>query len=77
VVQIVPLTSLPDRSLRPYEALVDSGASGVERPSRAVANQLRTVAKHRLVKGMGMLTPEELEAVERAVLVQLGIAAGS
>ncbi len=76
VVQIVPLTSLPDRPLRPYEARVESAASGVDRPSRAVANQLRTVAKHRLVQGMGTLTPEELEAVERAVLVQLGIATG-
>ena len=73
VIQVVPLTALPDRPLRPYEALIDSDASGLAKPSRAVANQIRTVAKHRLGKRLGRLSPTELTAVDRAVAIQLGL----
>ncbi len=73
VVQVVPVTALPDRPLRPYEAALDSDESGLAKRSRAVANQLRTVTKHRITKRLGTVTPRELEAVERAVLIQLGL----
>ena len=73
VVQIVPVTSLPDRDLRPYESRVDVTSSGLAKPSRAVANQLRTVAKHRISKRLGHLEADELEALDRAVMIQLGL----
>ena len=73
VVQVVPVTALPDRPLRPYEAALGSEESGLAKPSRAVANQLRTVTKERITKRLGTVTPRELEAVERAVLIQLGL----
>ena len=44
VVQVVPVTSLPDRELRPYESRCGSSSSGLAHPSRAVANQIRTVS---------------------------------
>ena len=47
--------------------------SGLAKPSRAVANQLRTVTKQRVTKCLGTVTPPELEAVEKAVLIQLGL----
>jgi len=59
VVQVVPLTGLPDRKPRPYEARVDSPASGLARPSRAVANQIRTVARSRIVRRRGTLSANE------------------
>lgn len=73
VVQIVPVTTLPDRPLRPYEAPLGSEASGLHKPSRAVANQIRTVAKQRVVDRLGKLTPSEAEAVDRAISIQLGL----
>ena len=73
VVQVVPITVLPDRPLRPYEAPLDSPDSGLAKPSRAVANQLRTVTKRRILDRIGALTAPELQAVERAVLIQLGL----
>jgi len=73
VVQIVPVTSLPDRDLRPYESRVDVTSSGLAKPSRAVANQLRTVAKHRISKRLGQLEAFELDALDRAVMIQLGL----
>lgn len=72
VIQVVPITALPNRPLRPYEAIIESKASGVTKPSRAVANQIRTVAKHRLTGRLGHLSPTELDEVNRAVTIQLG-----
>lgn len=73
VVQVVPVTGLPDRGLRPYESLVDSPSSGLGKPSRLVANQLRTVSKQRLEAVLGELTAEEMQQLDRALKIQLGL----
>jgi len=73
VVQVVPITALPNRPLRPYEARIDSEASGLSKPSRAVANQIRTIARHRITKRVGHLFPKELNDVNRAVAIQIGL----
>ncbi len=75
VVQVVPITSLPDRGLRPYEAGCGSSSSGLAHPSRVVANQIRTVARHRIGQLLGHLTPDETMALDRALLIQLGFGA--
>lgn len=71
VLQVVPITNLPDRSLRPYEALIEEEPSGLAKPSRAVANQIRTVARHRITKRLGRLSTSECEAVDHALAIQL------
>ena len=76
VVQVVPITRLPDRPIRPYESPVDTGASGLAKPSRAVANQVRTIAKHRITASLGELTPDELHTLDRALSIQLGLPQG-
>ena len=73
VVQVVPITSLQRRAPRPYEARIDSDSSGLGKPSRAVANQIRTVAKHRFTKRLGLLSAQELDSVDRAIAIQLGL----
>ncbi len=77
VVQVVPITGLQERPLRPYEALIESGSSGLTKPSRAVANQIRTVSKHRLSKRLGVLSTPEIEALDRAIAIQLGLSSKS
>ena len=73
VIQVVPLTSLPNRALRPYEARIDSADSGLTKPSRAVANQIRTIARKRIVRRLGGLATDELDALDRAIAIQLGL----
>lgn len=73
VVQVVPITRLPDRDLRPYECRIDSRASGLAKPSRAVANQIRTVARHRISESIGLLDIDELADLDRAIAIQLGL----
>lgn len=73
VIQVVPITGLPDRDLRPYESRVASRTSGITRPSRAVANQIRTISKQRVGKLLGRLEPDEQSALDRALEVQLSL----
>ena len=67
-VQVVPLTGRVDR-VYPGETIVTVSA----RPQKAMANQLATVSKSRLSNLVGSLSSSDLERVERAVMVQLGI----
>lgn len=67
-VQVVPFTTKVDR-LYPGEALVTLSGH----PVKAMADQLRTVSKTRLSNLAGSLSPSDLERVERAVVLQLGL----
>ncbi|MCL5736213.1 MAG: type II toxin-antitoxin system PemK/MazF family toxin [Actinobacteria bacterium] len=68
-VQVVPLTSNIER-VYPSEALI--AVSG--RTAKAMADQLATVGKGRLTELIGRLSPSDLQRVERAVIIQLGLA---
>jgi mRNA interferase MazF len=65
-VQVVPLTSNLSR-LYPSEAYVTVAG---ER-SKAMADQLATVAKARLRERIGRISADQIEAVGRAIRVQL------
>lgn len=67
-VQVVPLTSNVDR-LYPSEVYVTLNGT----QSKAMADQLTTVSKLRLKNVAGQLTQADLEQVERAIKVQLGL----
>jgi len=73
VVQVVPLTRLPDRELRPYETRVDSAESGLAKPSRLVANQLRTISRQRIGEVLGRVSEAESREIDRALRIQLAL----
>ena len=64
--QVVPLTSNTGR-LYPSEAVVTVAGQS----SKAMADQLTTVAKERLTSQLGILNRSDLKAVERAIKIQL------
>ena len=66
--QMVPLTSNTGR-LYPSEAVVTLA----NQSSKAMADQLTTVAKQRLTTRLGTLTRADLKAVEHVVKIQLGL----
>jgi len=67
-VQVVPLTSNTDR-LYPSEAyVVVNGKQG-----KAMADQLATVSKIRLIDVMGRLSDQDMRKVEQAIRVQLAL----
>ena len=67
-VQVVPLTSRVDR-IYPSEAkLTFKGKMG-----KAMADQLTTVSKQRLLDCGGRVTEDEMVQIERAIRVQLDL----
>jgi mRNA interferase MazF len=67
-VQVVPLTSKVDR-LYPSEAYVTLKG----KQSKAMADQLTTVSKSRLVSLVGRLSRADIQEVEQIIKVQLGL----
>lgn len=67
-VQVVPCTSNVAR-VHAWEALVHVNG----KPSKALADQIRTMAKERLIGYIGALTGPDLLAVEQAIRLQLGL----
>ena len=67
-VQVVPLTSKIDR-LYPSEVYVNLN----EKQCKAMADQLTTVSKLRLINLEGKLSSSDMRKVEQAVRVQLGL----
>lgn len=67
-VQVVPFTSNVEQ-LYPSEAYVMLNG----KQSKAMANQLTTVSKGRLLDLVGRLSRADMEKVEHAIIVQLGL----
>ena len=67
-VQVVPLTTNVDR-LYPSEALITLKG----KPNKAMADQLTTVSKLRLMDRIGKLSKMDMEKVEDATMLQLGL----
>jgi len=70
-VQVVPITSNIQR-LYPSEAYITVRSQR----RKAMADQLTTVSKSRLTSKVGHLNRSDLQGVEHAVQVQLGLAEG-
>jgi mRNA interferase MazF len=71
-VTVLPVTSKAERVF-PFEWFIPAGIAGLSLDSKAKANQVRTVAKERLIKRLGRLDDEAMAGVERAVQIHLGI----
>jgi len=67
-VQVVPLATRIDR-VYPCEAVVELAGGR----SKAMADQVTTAAKSRLVRMEGRLSPSDMTALDRALSLQLGL----
>lgn len=67
-VQVVPLTTKLDR-LYPSEAVVQLNG----KQNKAMADQLTTVSKTRLLNLMGSLSPVDMRKIEQVIKVQLAL----
>jgi mRNA interferase MazF len=65
-VQVIPLTSNVDK-LYPSETYITL----LGKKAKAMADQLTTVSKKRLINQAGTVTSAELEGIKRAISIQL------
>lgn len=67
-VQVVPLTSSAGK-LYPSETYITLRG----KKAKAMADQLTTVSKKRLINQRGTVSKNELEGLERAIMIQLNL----
>lgn len=72
VVTVVPVTSNVDR-VHPFQVLLPATETGLERPSKAQAEQVRSVAVERIGPRVGALTTELTHALDEALRLHLAL----
>jgi mRNA interferase MazF len=70
VVTVVPVTSSTDRA-HPFQVMLPASATGLERDSKAQAEQVRSVAVERIGALVGVVPPELLAALDEALRLHL------
>ncbi len=68
---VIPLTGTPgEGALYPG---MRPGESGLVKPSWALIDQLRTIDKHRVNRVFGIISPDELAAIDDGMRIFLGL----
>lgn len=67
-VEVVYLTTKPKRNLPTHVSISSS-----PKPSTALCEQVTTVSVNRVHNLLGECTPEEMNAIDRAMIISLGI----
>jgi mRNA interferase MazF len=65
-ITIIPISSRVERVF-PFQVLIPSGEGGLELTSKALCEQIRTVARSRLVQRIGHLPQERLKEIRAAL----------
>ena len=72
VVTVVPVTSNTDR-VYPFQVLLPRDATGLGRPSKAQAEQIRSISVERIGPRVGVVTAERMMAIDEALRVHLAL----
>lgn len=65
-VTVIPVSSSTER-IFPFQVRIPSGEGGLSRESKALCEQVRTVARERLVQCLGQLSTERLKEIRAAL----------
>lgn len=71
---IAAITSKVSDRPYPVEVVIDPGRAGLKAHSTVRLDQVRTVDRGRLIKRLGEIDSEEMERVEQALQISLGLA---
>lgn len=72
-VTILPITSRNLDKIFPFEVFIAQGRGNLPKDSKVKADQVRTIDRKRLIKFLGKLNEGEMEAIDQAVKVHLGL----
>lgn len=74
VVVVVPCTTFKsERRIYPSQALIRAPDGGMKADSLALCEQVRAIAKTRLLSRRGALSPETLRRIDQALLITLDL----
>ena len=72
VVTVVPVTSNADR-VYPFQVLLEAGATGLTRDSKAQAEQVRSIAVERIGRSLGFLPAQVMAQLDEAMRLHLAL----
>ena len=72
VITVVPVTSNTER-VYPFQVLLPSAATGLDRDSKAQAEQIRSVAVERVGARIGVVRGEQLTDLDEAIRLHLAL----
>lgn len=70
---VAAITSVTGRSPHPTDVFVSKKEGGLEADSLVLLNQIRTIDRQRLLKRLGMLSPETIAAIDTALAISVGL----
>ncbi len=71
---VAPVTSRKlGQKKYPTEVWIDANESGLDRDSKVLLNQIRTVDRARVSRRLGALSPDKMREVDEAIRISLGI----
>jgi mRNA interferase MazF len=70
---VAPISSGGLTKIYPFEAGLNAKEGGLPQASKVLLDQIRTLDKSRLGKKIGLLTPERMEEVNRAIRLSLAV----
>ncbi|MCS6842946.1 MAG: type II toxin-antitoxin system PemK/MazF family toxin [Caldilineales bacterium] len=70
---VAPISASSTDKVYPFEVLLSAGEGGLPRESKVLLDQIRTVDKRRLGEKLGVLSPERMQEVNRAIRLSLNV----
>jgi mRNA interferase MazF len=70
---IAPITSKGTNKVYPFEVRLNAGEGGLAQASKILLDQIRAVDKARLGNNIGILTPDKMKEVSRAIRLSLAV----
>jgi mRNA interferase MazF len=69
----MPLTSQNTLTVYPFEVFLAGGKANLPKDSKIKADQIRTLDKGRIIKNIGILSKNDMEAIDTAVKIHLDL----
>jgi mRNA interferase MazF len=70
---VAPITKGGLEKTYPFEVLLAVGEAGLAVACKAALDQIRSVDKQRLVRRIGVLSPERMQDIDRAIRVSVAV----
>ena len=72
-ITILPITSKNLKKIYPFEMILSKGSGNLPKNSKLKADQIRTLDKSRIVKFIGTLEKQEVDQIDKAIKIHLGL----
>ena len=72
-VTILPVTSKNLKRIYPFEVFLSKGSGNLPKDSKVKADQIRTLDKRRIMRVIGKLRKDEIDAIEKALKIHLAL----